>query len=174
MNKPDDLSALKEKPFADAVVKFEDLLAQSGRAFLIGAGCSQCAGLPLTDELTSKILDSNDLDDTTKKVLTAIRKLFGDDANANIEDYLSELIDHLAIADRRTLLEATQRDVTFGGESYSAALLRMAADRIKKAIAGVIEKPALMIETTRTLSGLCIVRNVLAYHLTVRQWTTSY
>lgn len=48
MTVPDDLSALDEKPFAEAVVKFEELLAQSGRAFLIGAGCSKCAGLPLT------------------------------------------------------------------------------------------------------------------------------
>ncbi len=140
MTVPDDLSALHEKPFADAVVKFEELLAQSGRAFLIGAGCSKCAGLPLTDELTKEALSSDALDDTTKKVLAALRGLFAGAADANIEDYLSELIDLLAIAERRTLRGATQKDVTLGGVSYSEALLRTAADQIKKGIAGAIEK----------------------------------
>ncbi len=42
----DDLSGLREKPFSEAVAKFENLLVQNGRAFLIGAGCSKCAGLP--------------------------------------------------------------------------------------------------------------------------------
>ena len=46
MTANDDLSVLREKPFSDAVVKFEELLVQSGRAFLIGAGCSKCVGLP--------------------------------------------------------------------------------------------------------------------------------
>ena len=61
MTEPDDLSALDEKPFAEAVVKFEELLAQSGRAFLIGAGCSKCAGLPLTAELTKEAVSSDEL-----------------------------------------------------------------------------------------------------------------
>jgi len=140
MTVPDDLSALHEKPFADAVVKFEELLAQSGRAFLIGAGCSKCAGLPLTAELTKEALSSDALDDTTKQVLAALRDLFAGAADANIEDYLSELIDLLAIAERRTSRGATQKDVTLGGVSYSEGLLRTAAEQIKRGIAGVIEK----------------------------------
>lgn len=140
MTVPDDLSALHDKPFADAVVKFEELLAQSGRAFLIGAGCSKCAGLPLTAELTNEALSSDVLDDTTKKVLAALRDLFAGAADANIEDYLSELIDLLAIAERRTSRGATQKDVTLGGVSYGEAQLRTAADQIKRGIAGVIER----------------------------------
>ena len=112
MTAPDDLSALSEKPFAEAVVKFEELLAQSGRAFLIGAGCSKCAGLPLTAELTQEALSSHALDNTTKALLAAIRDLFVGAADANIEDYLSELIDLLAIAERRTSRGALQNDVT--------------------------------------------------------------
>lgn len=140
MTEPDDLSALREKPFTDAVVKLEELLAQSGRAFLIGAGCSKCAGLPLTTELTQEALGSVALDDTTKAILAAIRDLFDGAAAANIEDYLSELIDLLAIADRRTFRGATQKDVTLGGVSYSEAKLRTAADKIKRGIAEVIQK----------------------------------
>jgi len=140
MTAPDDLSALGEKPFAEAVVKLEELLAQSGRAFLIGAGCSKCAGLPLTTELTQEALSSDALDNTTKAILAAIRDFFDGAADANIEDYLSELIDLLAIADRRTSRGATQKDVTLGEVSYSAAQLRTGADQIKRGIAGVIEK----------------------------------
>ncbi len=140
MTIPDDLSALGEEPFADAVLKLEELLAQSGRAFLIGAGCSKCAGLPLALELTEEALSSDALDGNTKAILAAIRDLFVGAVDANIEDYLSELIDLLAIADRRTSRGATQKDVMLAGTSYGEAQLRTAADQIKRGIAGVIEK----------------------------------
>lgn len=144
MTTPDDLSAVSEKPFAEAIVKLEELSVQSGRAFLIGAGCSKCAGLPLTADLTAEVLISNVLDDTTKNILTAIVQLFNGAADANIEDYLSELIDLLAITDRRHLRAATQQGTTFGGVSYSAPVLRTAADQMKRAIVGIIEKKVLI------------------------------
>ena len=140
MTTPDDLFVLREKPFSEAVAKFEELLVQSGRAFLIGAGCSKCAGLPLTAELTDKALGSSELDGTSKAILTAVKDLFAGAGNAHIEDYLSELIDLLAIAERRVDRGATQKDITLGGTGYTAAQLRGAADQIKRAIANVIEK----------------------------------
>ncbi len=140
MTTPDDLSVLREKPFSEAVEKFEELLVQSGRAFLIGAGCSKCAGLPLTSELTDKVLGSSELDVTSKEILAAVTNLFAGAANANIEDYLSELIDLLAIAERRVDRGAMQKDITLGETSYTVAQLRGAADQIKRAIASVIEK----------------------------------
>jgi hypothetical protein len=140
MTAADDLSVLREKQFAGAVVKFEELLAQSGRAFLIGAGCSKCAGLPLTDELSDRVLNSNALDDTTKKIVTALRGLFKGAADAGIEDYLSELVDLLAIASRRTSRGATQNDVALAGNLYGEAELRTAADQIKRGIAEIIEQ----------------------------------
>ncbi len=144
----DDLSALDEKPFAEAVVKLEELLAQSARAFLIGAGCSKCAGLPLTAELTQKVLNSDDLDDATKAILAELRDLFVGSSNATIEDYLSELTDLLAIAERRTSRGAKQQIVTLGKETYGEELLRIAADQIKNGIAAVIEM-SVSIETHR-------------------------
>ena len=140
MTMTDDLSALGDTPFSDAVVKFEELLAQSGRAFLIGAGCSVCAGLPLTAALTQEALNSAALDNKTKAILEAIRDLFAGAHDANIEDYLSELIDLLAIADRRTSRGATQKTISLGGISYSEAILRTAADQIKRGVAAVIER----------------------------------
>lgn len=41
----DDLSELKQPVFATALNDLDDLLTQSGKAFLVGAGCSKCAGL---------------------------------------------------------------------------------------------------------------------------------
>lgn len=140
MTTPDDLSVLREKPFSEAVAKFEELLNQSGRAFLIGAGCSKCAGLPLTSELTDRVLGSSELDETSKAILSEVKGLFAGAGNAHIEDYLSELIDLLAIAERRVERGATQKEITLGATNYTAAQLRSAADKIKRAIAGVIEK----------------------------------
>jgi hypothetical protein len=140
MTKPDDLSATSETPFSDAVLKLEELLEQSGRAFLIGAGCSKCAGLPLTAELTEKTLSSDALDANSKEILSAIRDKFNGAATANIEDYLSELIDLLAIVDRRTVRGATSTDVILGTKTYGVAELRAAADQIKRGIAAVIDK----------------------------------
>ena len=140
MTVPDDLSALERKPFAGAVVKFEELLSQGGRAFLIGAGCSKCAGLPLTTQLTENVLSTSALDKTTKDIFAAIRELFAGAADPNIEDYLSELIDLLAIAERRTMRGATQKDIVLAGVQYDELSLRTAADQVKEAIAEVIEK----------------------------------
>ncbi|NWG75700.1 MAG: SIR2 family protein [Rubrivivax sp.] len=149
MTAPDDLSALRDKPFSDAVAKFEELLVQEGRAFLIGAGCSKCAGLPLTAELTAQVLASGAIDAKSKEILTAIKTAFTGASIANIEDYLSELIDLLAIAERRAERAATQKTVALGGKEYTDAELRSAADQIKLAIRGVIEKKV-SIDTHRT------------------------
>ena len=140
MTTHDDMSVLREKPFSDAVEKFEELLLQSGRAFLIGAGCSKCAGLPLTAELTTIAIESNKLDETSKAILAAVKDLFDGAANFHIEDYLSELVDLLAIADRRSERGASQDQIQMDGNSYSSAQLRMAAEQIKQSISEVIEK----------------------------------
>lgn len=140
MTTRDDLSTLREKPFSEAVEKFEELLVQSGRAFLIGAGCSKCAGLPLTAELTAEVLGGSELDGTSKAILAAVSSQFAGAANAHIEDYLSEMIDLLAIGERRVNRGATQKDITLSATNYTVAQLRGAADQIKRAIARVIEK----------------------------------
>ena len=140
MTTHDDLSVLREKPFSDAVEKFEELLVQSGRAFLIGAGCSKCAGLPLTAELTTIAIESDKLDATSKEILTGIRNLFDGATTSHIEDYLSELVDLLAISERRTERGATRAQVPIDGKSYSDTQLRTAAEHIKQSISNAIDK----------------------------------
>lgn len=139
MTTPDDLSVLRDKPFADAVAKLEELLAQSSRLFLVGAGCSKCAKLPLMVELTDKALSSDILDATTKNILSALKQMFDGAVDANIEDYLSELIDLLAIAERRMLRGAVKNQIQLGESMFSAQQLRDAAEQIKRGIAAVFD-----------------------------------
>ena len=148
MTPPDDLSVLRDTGFSEAVAKFEDLFSQTRRAFLIGAGCSKCAGLPLTAELTDRIIASTELDETSKSILTEIKKLFDGAEDAHIEDYLSELIDLLAIAERRVERRATQQNITLGTAAYTAEQLRRATDNIKRVIATLIARKV-SIETHR-------------------------
>lgn len=143
----DDLAPLRAKPFKDAVDKFEELMTQSGRAFLLGAGCSKCAGLPLTAQLTSEALASPALDAPSKEILSAIETNFAGATYPNIEDYLSELVDLLAIADRRSARNAAKEAIELGGKTYTAAALRDATEQIKRAIAKVIDKDTVSIET---------------------------
>jgi hypothetical protein len=140
MPAPDDLSPLKQAPFNDAVAKFEELMTQSGRAFLLGAGCSKCAGLPLTIELTNKVLQSTQLDANTKEILTAIQANFAGANEPNIEDYLSELVDLLAITDRRNIRGATKKNIDLAAKQYDATHLLTAVEQIKVAIAEVIDQ----------------------------------
>ncbi len=144
----DDLTSLRRTPFHDAVEKFEELVTKSGLAFLLGAGCSKCAGLPLTADLTTKALMSKLLNADTKGILTAIQSHFSGATTPNIEDYLSELVDLLAIADRRTTRGASTKEIDLGGKPYSSTQLREATEQIKHAIADVIDI-SISIETHR-------------------------
>ena len=54
----DDLKPLQDPKYEQPVDELANLLSQSKQAFLLGAGCGKCAGLPLMEELTQKILES--------------------------------------------------------------------------------------------------------------------
>ncbi len=149
MTAQDDLSVLKRDPFQNALSQFEELLVQSRPVFLLGAGCSKCVGIPLAGELTTHVLKNSNLDEKSKNILKAVKNLFGNAGNAHIEDYLSELIDLLAIAERRELRDAAQKKVLIGTNEYGAEQLRIAVELIKQAIASAIEKERISIETHR-------------------------
>jgi len=135
----EELNPVFEEPFNEAIQRLEDLMSQSGRAFLLGAGCSKCAGLPLTAELTENALASAKLDDDSKKILGEIQRLFnGSSPAAHIEDFLSELVDLIAIANRRSTRNATANTVMLDGTCYTAEQLIEAAEQIKRAIADII------------------------------------
>ena len=149
MPERDDLSVLNDDPFKQALSQFEELLVQSRPAFLLGAGCSKCVGIPLAGELTSHVLKEGALDQDSKIILESIKNQFGGDGFAQIEDFLSELIDFLAIADRRKVRDATQKTVLIGDCEYVAKQLQNTVEQIKQAIASAIESKQVSIETHR-------------------------
>ncbi|MFT5380705.1 SIR2 family protein [Alteromonas sp.] len=134
-----DTTVFEHKEFREAINKLEELLSHS-KAVLLGAGASVCAGLPLTNQLTERALISDKLSDDSKQILTAIQTSFvGANPASHIEDYLSELVDWLAITARRTNRNVTASDVSIGGTEYSNDQLLAAINEIKLAIFDVIK-----------------------------------
>lgn len=137
-----------------ATDKFEDLVLNSGaaRIFLIGAGCSYCAGLPLTTDLTSRVFESGRLDETAMSILSHVKDSFGGGEGSHIEDYLSEIIDLLAIAERRASRGVEDTKIRVGNGEFSVEQIREAVESIKRGIADSINLP-LTIETHRQFVG---------------------
>tara|TARA_B110000211_G_scaffold319_1_gene383 strand:+ start:15854 stop:16996 length:1143 start_codon:yes stop_codon:yes gene_type:complete len=133
-----DTTIFEKKEFREAINKLEELLSHS-KAVLLGAGASFCAGLPLTNQLTERALVSDKLSDDSKQILTAIQNSFaGANPASHIEDYLSELVDWLAITARRANRNATANSVLIGDTEYSNDQLLQAINEIKIAIFEVI------------------------------------
>ena len=135
-----DLSVLHAQPFDEIVERVRDLLEQNSLTFLIAAGCSKYAGLPLTDELTDSVLESSHVSCQSKAILNDIQQQFNNSEKANIETYLSELIDLTSIAERREQLGCAS-EVSLSHEcNYHITELRTAAEEFKKAIIDVISQ----------------------------------
>lgn len=133
-----DTTVFEQKEFREAINKFEELLSHS-KSVLLGAGASFCAGLPLTNQLTERALGSEKLSADSKQILTAIQTSFvGANPASHIEDYLSELIDWLAITARRANRNVPASQVAIGGSAYSNEQLIQAINEIKLAIFDVI------------------------------------
>ena len=131
----DDLSLLNREPFSEAVNQLEQLLSKSNRAFLIGAGCSSCAGLPLMNQLTEEVCNYPGLDSATKDLLNSLKQQFNGSTTATIEAYMSELVDMLSIAERRFDCKAANCAIKLNGVDYSPEHLRNALFDIKGTIA---------------------------------------
>ena len=141
MSHSDDLSIFTKEPFSQAVAKYTELINNcDALTFLIGAGCSKSAGLPLTKELTDLVLSSSELDQDSKQILQAITSIFSDATDAHIEDYLSELVDLIAITDRRSERGVKKNNITVGDAAYDALQLRNASHQIKREIAKTVNK----------------------------------
>jgi len=137
----DELAAAKSEPFRIAVSQFQDLFTNCGAlTVLLGAGCSSCAGLPLTSELTDTVLACPDLDADSKSILVAVRAIFNQAADAHIEDYLSDIVDLLAITDRRAQRGVPSSTIPVGDSDYEPQQLRTASEQIKRAIARAVEE----------------------------------
>ena len=135
----EDLTIFSSPELKDVVQDMRELLSQSRLAFLLGAGCSKNAGLPLMLKLTEEVLEHDKYSEETKKLLDAVRKLFSGANDATIEDYMSEIVDFLSIAERRTQRGATLPKVSVVDQELSSEELQDALDEIKRAVLSSIE-----------------------------------
>lgn len=135
----EDLSSLRDEAFRDPVDQLKQLLSQSSQSFLLGAGCSCCANLPLVEELTNQVLENETLSSNTKGILGFLVQEFKDSDISTIEDYMSDLIDRLSIAQRRHDCKVTNCNLKLDRD-YSLEDLREALEEIKMTIASCINK----------------------------------
>jgi hypothetical protein len=134
-----DLSIFNSPDLKDTLNELKELFSQSDISFLLGAGCSKPAGLPLMQELTKRVLDNEKVDEDTKSLLAKISDDFTGSSSASIEDFMSELVDALSIAERRQARGATKKSSFVGGREHNADDMQKALDGIKNVIASVIE-----------------------------------
>ncbi len=135
----EDLGSLRDEAFRDSMDQLKQLLSQSSQSFLLGAGCSRCANLPLMEELTDQVLKNGTLSSKTKGILGFLVQEFKGPGVSTIEDYMSDLIDRLSIAQRRHDCRVANCKLKLDKE-YSLDDLRQALEEIKKAIASCINK----------------------------------
>jgi len=124
----------------DALAQLDNLLAASNQSWLLGAGISLDAGIPLMWPLTNRVFaratTEGELNDI--KVLECVKSQLSDDSH--IEHILSQLGDHRAIADR-----SKDKTVVFDGVTLSVGDLDELHQRILTWIAETIRwgyKPA--------------------------------
>jgi len=134
----ENLEVFSSAEFKDTTQDLKDLLSQSRLAFLLGAGCSHKAGLPLMTGLTEEVFDHDLLGQKTKSVLNTIKVNFSGTENATIEDYMSELVDYLSIADRRARCGIANCKLSVGDNDLTSKELTESLEEIKQAIVHVI------------------------------------
>jgi len=145
----DDLVLLRHEDFAESLDDLEKLLSQSKRVFLLGAGCSKCAGLPLMNELTEDVL-SQLSEGAEHAILNGLKEHFKNSSSFTIEDLMSELVDWLSIAQRRKYRESGQQKITINNNEYKLSDLESTLAAIKQSVKECIGKPPTSIDTHRS------------------------
>lgn len=113
--------------------KLLDLFYQSKTSFLIGAGCSKCAGLPLMDELTTIVTEEIAKEDNEiKGLFNNIIKQYSN--KINIEDILSELQDIYAILQRQFYKGKEKPFYTIDNNKYGNDIVENTILKIKTII----------------------------------------
>jgi len=148
-NSSDELTALRLSEYAEPIDELTKLLSQSKRAFLLGAGCSKCAGLLDMEGLTQKVLTAIPQADRVRLILDGVISHFAKAKDCTIEDYMSELVDLISIADRRENRGAETAKIPIGNTGYSATELRTALAVIKQKIENIIIGEKIKIHTHR-------------------------
>ena len=131
---PNDLSIFFTPKYKEILAELRDLLSQNRIAFLFGAGSSRAAGLPLMHELTTQVMQGSSATDESKKVFESIIANYSGSHQATIEDYMSELVDYLSIADRRISRGVDIAKIAIGNNEFKLTDLADSLAQIKIAI----------------------------------------
>ncbi|MGK5092085.1 SIR2 family protein [Deltaproteobacteria bacterium TL4] len=134
----DNLTIFSSPELKEVVQDMRALLSQNRLAFLLGAGCSKNAGLPLMPQLTNEVLEHEKISTETKQIFDKVREFFSGAESATIEDFMSEIVDLLSIAERRSQRGATQSSISLGDQEKDVAELQTALDEIKQAVSSSI------------------------------------
>ena len=138
-NSLDDLSPVNEAPFDEVIEEMEKLMSQDNRVFLLGAGSSKCANLPLMTELTKNILERDSLKDSTKHLLEYLNRQYDGSNIVTIEDYMSDIVDIVALTSRRRSCGASKEDIDIEGQGYNVESLEEVLDDIKTVMVEFLE-----------------------------------
>ncbi len=143
---------MDEARYEELLERIPELLQQAHLSFLMGAGCSLCAGLPLMTGLTEAVCtklaaDKSTAGDPDKDLQLKARTLLADicttysgSGESNIEDYLSEIQDVLAILERQEGRGVSQPSYTSPqGKRYGAIHAKTILRDVKNAIRSTIE-----------------------------------
>jgi len=153
-----DMSVLGDTRWYDPIEELISLLSQSRRAFLLGAGCSKCAGLPLMNELTQEVLKHLPSREKAHGILQSLIQEFDGAEGCTIEDYMSELVDHISIATRRQFRAPSKTNVQIAGTLYTVSDLKDALATIKRQIERVIVNSPVNIQHHRNFIKAVHVR----------------
>ena len=134
----DNLTIFSSPKLKSVVQDMRELLSQSRLAFLLGAGCSMKAGLPLMPQLTEEVLNDENLSKDTKELLDKVCESFKGAQSATIEDYMSEIVDLLSIAERRMQHGSDYSKVSVGSLEKDVTELKTALDEIKASVSSSI------------------------------------
>ena len=131
----------------ERVNEYLETLQSCNRSFLIGAGCSKCAKLPLTGELADLVKAKMTVASKSKDILEIIIKNFTTDPNITIEEYISEIVDYAAILERRVDKGSPNPTIDLGGKTYKEEDLKNAVIEIQKLIVESIEEKNFELKT---------------------------
>lgn len=126
--------------------KIKELISNTNLALLIGAGCSKCAGLPLMPNLTQDICECKTFHEDTIKILSFLKEKYKGSSKANIEDFISELIDYQSIIERRSSKTGEVKKIKIDDTELSEKQIALALIEIKDKIARCIEDNKISIE----------------------------
>ena len=141
--------SIDSSELVDAANDLVELLSQNKRVFLLGAGSSKCAGLPLMNELTDSVLEKAKSDSDQYKLLKKIKSNFEGSDSSNIEDYMSELVDLISICDRRKTKGSDVNQIQIGDNKYTLNDLNTLLGEIKENIQLLIQEKKPSLDTHR-------------------------